>query len=72
MKQNETFDQEREDLYHTFDEEDEESQTESSVPSTPLSRNRSEDVPVPWPRSYHFLFKCSVFVRDLKKLFFRE
>ncbi|AED90440.1 Transmembrane amino acid transporter family protein [Arabidopsis thaliana] len=52
MKQNETFDQEREDLYHTFDEEDEESQTESSVPSTPLSRNRSEDVPVPWPRSY--------------------
>ncbi|CAA0400145.1 unnamed protein product [Arabidopsis thaliana] len=55
MKQNETFDQEREDLYHTFDEEDEESQTESSVPSTPLSRNRSEDVPVPWPRSYRDL-----------------
>lgn len=51
MKQHETVDEEREDLYHA-DEEDEESQTESSVPSTPLSRNGSDNVPVPWPRSY--------------------
>ncbi|KAF8089847.1 hypothetical protein N665_0496s0053 [Sinapis alba] len=54
MKQEERFEQEREDLYHTDEEEDEESQAHSSVPSTPLSRNESnnDDVDVPWPRSY--------------------
>lgn len=55
MKQEETFEQEREDLYQTYEEEeeDEESQAESSVPSTPLSRNGSNnDDLVPWPRSY--------------------
>ncbi|XP_010490633.1 PREDICTED: vacuolar amino acid transporter 1-like [Camelina sativa] len=52
MKQNETFDQEREDLYQTDEEEDEESQTGSSVPSTPLSRNGSNNPSIPWPRSY--------------------
>ncbi|KAL0783825.1 hypothetical protein Bca101_000070 [Brassica carinata] len=49
MKQEE---QEREDLYHTDDDEDEESQAHSSVPSTPLSRNDSNNDAVPWPRSY--------------------
>ncbi|KAF3551693.1 hypothetical protein DY000_02000066 [Brassica cretica] len=44
--------QEREDLYHTDDDEDEESQAHSSVPSTPLSRNDSNNDAVPWPRSY--------------------
>ncbi|XP_010452048.1 PREDICTED: vacuolar amino acid transporter 1-like [Camelina sativa] len=52
MKQNEAFDQEREDLYQTDEEEDEESQTGSSVPSTPLSRNGSNNPSFPWPRSY--------------------
>ncbi|KAL0842533.1 hypothetical protein Bca101_015778 [Brassica carinata] len=51
MKQEETFEQEREYLFQT-DEEDEESQAESSVPSTPLSRNGSNNDPVLWPRSY--------------------
>lgn len=51
MKPEETFEQEKEDLYQT-DEEDEESQAGSSVPSTPLSRNGSNNDPVSWPRSY--------------------
>ncbi|KAJ4908908.1 Transmembrane amino acid transporter family protein [Raphanus sativus] len=53
MKQEETTEQEREDLYHTDEEEDEESQAHSSVPSTPLSRNGSNnDDAVTWPRSF--------------------
>ncbi|KAG2335038.1 hypothetical protein Bca52824_006218 [Brassica carinata] len=52
MKQDEASEQEREDLYHTDDDEDEESQAHSSVPSTPLSRNGSNNDAVTWPRSY--------------------
>ncbi|KFK24700.1 hypothetical protein AALP_AA8G013400 [Arabis alpina] len=54
MKQDETFDQEREDLYQTYEEDDQKNQAESSVPSTPLSRNGSntDPDPDPWPRSY--------------------
>lgn len=51
MKQDETFEQEREDLYQ-IDDDDEESQAQSSVPSTPISRNGSDNDLVPWPRSY--------------------